>query len=149
MSFLVKGSAKGLERLDGPILDDAGNVVTAPVVITAPSIVANDQPVTNNQVTIAEVHAAVDGWIVIHNQTDTGDIELPGIVGKAYVEAGSNFDVVIELDSAVNYSSGQLLFPMLHIDEDPVQEYNFPGVDVPEVFGFAAENTVVTSLTVQ
>lgn len=139
----------GSNGLDGPILNDNGEVVTAPIVITAPSIIANDQPVTNNQVTIAEVHAATNGWIVVHNQTSAGDIELPEIVGKAYVEAGSNFDVVIDLDSEVTYTSGQLLFPMLHIDEAPVEEYNFPGVDVPEVFGFSSENTVVTSFVVQ
>lgn len=139
----------GSNGLDSPIVGEDGNVVTSPVVITAPAIVANDQPVTENKVTIAEVHAATDGWIVIHNQTATGEMELPDIIGKTYVSAGSNFDVVVELDENITYTAGQKLYPMLHIDEAPVEEYNFPGVDIPEVFGFAAENTVVTSFTVQ
>ncbi|MFZ6051490.1 DUF7282 domain-containing protein [Halocola ammonii] len=133
---------------DGPILDSDGNVVTSPITIMSTSIEVQNQPVMNNTITIDQVNAAVDGWIVVHNEMG-GEIELPGIVGKTAVQAGMNNDVVIELDDEVTYNTGQSLFPMLHIDEGPLGEYNFPGVDVPEVFGFSESNIIVTEITVQ
>jgi len=139
----------GSNGLDGPIFDDAGNVVTAPITISSASITASDQAVSSNQITIDEVVAAVDGWLVVHNDDGTGNITLPDIIGKAKVTAGVNTNVVIDLDDTETYTAGQKLFPMLHIDEAPVDEYNFPGVDAPEVFGFSADNIIVTSLTVQ
>ncbi len=139
----------GSNGLDIPIKNERGAVVTAPIEITSASIAAVDQSVTNNQVVIAEVVAAVDGWIVIHNDDGTGNITLPAIIGKTKVMAGVNTNVVIDIDAANTYTVGQKLFPMLHIDEAPIDEYNFPGVDIPEVFGFTATNVIVTSITVQ
>jgi hypothetical protein len=139
----------GSSGFDGPIIDDQGNVVTSPIEIYAPGIIANDQPVVNREVVINEVDAATDGWIVIHNDNGSGDITLPQIIGKTAVDAGVNSNVVIELADTVNISSGQKLFPMLHIDADPSGEYNFPGVDAPEVFGFEDNNIIVTSISVQ
>jgi hypothetical protein len=138
----------GSNGQDGPIIDSDGNVVTSPITIMSTSIEVQDQPVMNNSITIDQVNAAVDGWIVVHNEMG-GEIELPGIVGKTAVQAGVNNDVVIELDDEVTYTAGQSLFPMLHIDEGPLGEYNFPGVDVPEVFGFSSSNIIVTQITVQ
>lgn len=139
----------GNNGFDGPILDDNGNVVTSPIEVYSPTITVSDQEVVNNQIVVAEVNAAADGWIVVHNDNGSGDITLPQIIGKTKVQSGSNSNVVIELDDMVNYEAGQKLFPMLHIDESPVNEYNFPGVDVPEVFGFEGNNIIVTSITVQ
>lgn len=139
----------GSNDLDNPILDSEEAVVTAPIVVSAPSITAADQVITENQIVIAEVVAARDGWLVIHNDDGTGSITVPDNVGMARVTAGVNTDVVVELDDTETYTAGQLLFPMLHLDLDPVEEYNFPGVDLPEVFGFETENVIVTSFTVQ
>lgn len=133
---------------DGPIVDSNGNVITSPITITSTSIDVEDQSVDGNTITIDQVNAAVDGWIVVHNEMG-GEIELPGIVGKTAVQAGVNNNVVIELDDEVTYTAGQSLYPMLHIDEAPNGEYNFPGVDVPEVFGFSETSIIVTAITVQ
>ncbi|TDQ32647.1 DUF7282 domain-containing protein [Zeaxanthinibacter enoshimensis] len=141
----------GNNGMDTPILDAEGNVVTSAVVISAASVTAADQAVTEGTVVIDEVVAAVDGWIVIHNEDGMGNITLPGIIGKAKVTAGVNTDVEIELDESVNITSGQKLFAMLHIEGENPDEYNFPGADIPEVFGFAVDNAnvIVTEITVQ
>lgn len=139
----------GQSGLDAPITDNGGNVVTSSIVVSAPSISVDDQPINSHTVTIAKVVAATDGWLVIHNDDGTGNITLPGIVGKTAVHAGINTDVQVKLDSdMVTYHSGQKLFAMLHIDAAPKGEYNFPGVDVPEVFGNTAGNIIVKSFTV-
>lgn len=127
----------GANGFDNPI-------TFAPIEITAPSVTAEDQLVTDNMVTITEVNAAVDGWIVIHEDNGSG---APGsVIGHAFVEAGINTDVMVDV-SAGNVASGDVLFPMLHI-EDPVDgEYGFPdNGDGPEVFNEG--NVIVVSLTV-
>ncbi|MDC6350446.1 hypothetical protein PP178_02705 [Zeaxanthinibacter sp. PT1] len=141
----------GNNGLDTPILDDAGNAVTSAIVISAASVTAVDQTVTEGKVMIDEVVAAVDGWIVIHNDDGMGNMVLPDIIGKAKVTAGVNSNVEITLDEGVNITSGQKLFAMLHIDGENPDEYNFPGADIPEVFGFAGDNAnvIVTEITVQ
>lgn len=140
----------GANGFDGPIIDD-GNIVMSSIEVSAPSITAVDQPVTGDQIIIAEVFAAVDGWIVVHNDNGSGEIELPGIIGRTKVNAGVNTNVVIDLDATNTYTVGQKLFPMLHIDESPLDEYNFPGVDLPELYSFTngEANIIVTAITVE
>ena len=137
------------QTLDPPLTNLAGDVIITPIMIMPSMIMADDQEVTNS-VTL-DVNAAADGWIVVHNMKDDG-IELPGIIGKTAIKKGMNQNVTIMLDEGVNIMSGQQLFPMVHIDESPVGEYNFPGVDGPEVFGFNEKgeaNIVVTSINVK
>jgi len=150
---------KGTYEFDGssssadmPITDASGNIVMQPITISAPSIMADNQVVDGNMVKIAEVDAAVDGWIVIHNDDGTGNITLPGIIGKTYVNVGMNKDVMIQLDSTVQIAPGQKLFPMLHVDDPANGNYDFPANgDGPEVFGFNGTdpNILVTSINVE
>ena len=140
----------GKSGLDGPIMEN-GNIVTSPIRIMSPSISIKNQPVTNNTITIDTVVAAVDGWLVVHNDDGTGNITLPGIIGKTMVHKGVNTNVVVHLDASNTYKSGQKLFPMLHIDAAPVGQYDFPGTDAPEIYGNKAfpGNVIFTSITVQ
>lgn len=138
----------GTNGLDAPVTDSNDDVVMSSINIYSASITANDQLVVNNQVTIDEVEAPVDGWLVVHNDDGSGNMELPGIIGKTYVTAGTNTDVVVELDAGNIYTPGQKLFPMLHIDEPPMNTYTFPGDDLPEVFGFSTNNIIVVEMTV-
>ncbi len=134
---------------DLPITDMEGNIVMSSINVRSPYVEANDQPVMNNMITLETVYAAVDGWIVVHNDDGTGNIVLPDIIGKTPVTKGMNENVQIMIDENITYTPGQKLFPMLHIDEAPINEYNFPGVDVPEIFGNEEMNIIMTSINVQ
>jgi hypothetical protein len=127
----------GETTLDLPLKNLAGAIIMKPITLTSSKITASDQMVTNS-VTVT-VNAAADGWIVVHNSNTDGSIVLPGIIGKTKVKAGLNQNIEIKLDEGVSIVSGQKLYPMLHIDREPKGEYNFPGVDLPEVFGFDKE----------
>jgi len=127
----------GTNGLDSPLANLEGEVIVKPIKVSPATITVSDQVVTNS-VTVT-VNAATDGWIVIHNDMGDGSIILPGIIGKAEVKKGANNNVVVMLDDDVTITRGQKLFPMLHIDMAPLGEYNFPGVDSPEVFGFDME----------
>lgn len=138
----------GQNGLDAPLLNSDSSIVMKSIIVSKPSITADDQPVNNHEITIAKVNAGTDGWLVVHNDNGLGGMVLPGDVGKTHVQAGENTNVVVKLDSTVTFNTGQKLFLMLHIDADPVGEYDFPGVDVPEIFG-TAQDIVLTSITVQ
>lgn len=127
----------GESALDLPLKNLSGAIIMKPITLTTATITASDQVVTNS-VTVT-VNAATDGWIVVHNSDTDGSIVLPGIIGKTKVKAGLNQNIEIKLDEGVTIVSGQKLYPMLHIDRTPLGEYNFPGVDQPEVFGFDGE----------
>lgn len=144
----------GANGFDGPVLDADGNIVMSSIEITAPSLTVNDQAVNNNQIVIAEVNAAADGWLVVHNDDGTGNIVLPDIIGKVLVSKGINTNVTVDLDASETYTSGQFLFPMLHLDNGTIGEYEFDGVGVfdgPEIFSNDAfpGNVIFTSFTVQ
>lgn len=145
----VKGAYEfdGKNGLDSPLVNTEGEVIMKPILLSPASITASSQKVSNT-VTVS-VNAAADGWLVIHNDQGDGTITLPGIIGKIAVKKGLNNNIVVELDNDVVITKGQKLFPMLHIDKEPKGEYNFPGVDAPEVFGFDKEgnaNIIVTSI---
>lgn len=143
----------GNNNLDPPFTVD-GAPVMSPISINSAMIMSPDMDINNNMITIPQVTAAADGWLVIHNDDGMGGIVLPGIIGKAMVSEGVNTNVTIALDSSVNYMAGQSLFPMLHLDNGQIGVYEFDGnseFDGPEIFGNEAfpNNVIFTSFTVQ
>ncbi|MFL5806953.1 MAG: hypothetical protein ACJ8CR_35145, partial [Roseiflexaceae bacterium] len=85
-----------------------GNVVMKQISITAPAaggqaapadaVDVDDQPLKNGSITVAEIYASVDGWIVAH--LDEGG--KPGkVIGHTAVKTGDNKDVKIKLDEDV------------------------------------------------
>jgi len=128
----------GANGLDNPITTEEGEIVMTEIEISAPSVTADNQAVSENMVTIEEVNAAVDGWIVIHE--DDGNGKPGAVLGQTFVEAGTNSDVMVDLGNAT-FSGGEMLYPMLHIESPADGEYGFPdNGDGPEVFG---ENVIV------
>lgn len=124
----------GSNGLDAPLEYIAGGIILKAVTVTPTTITVSAQSVTNS-VTLS-VNAATDGWIVIHNSNSDGSIISQSIIGKTAIKAGLNQNIVISLDNNVTITAGKKLYPMVHIDNVPKGVYNFPGVDVPEVFGF-------------
>lgn len=143
----------GNNDLDPPYVVE-GVPVMSPININSASIDVSSATVANGTVTIPEVVAAADGWLVIHNDDGSGGIVLPGIIGKTMVSKGVNTNVTIQLDAGVNITSGQMLFPMLHLDTGIIGQYEFDGnsnADGPEIFGndpFPG-NVIFTSFQVQ
>jgi plastocyanin len=102
--------------------------VAAPVAAAADAVAASDQAITNGSITVANVTASVDGWIVAH--LDEGG--KPGkVIGNTAVKKGDNKNVTIKLSEAV--ATGGKLWPMLHIDAGVIGTYEFPGPDAPVV----------------
>lgn len=130
----------GNNGFDAPITDEDGEIVMTSITISAPSITAEAQVISENMISIGEVKAAVDGWLVIHADNEGAPGE---VLGQTMVSAGSNTDVIVDLGSAV-FAGGETLWPMLHIESPADGEYGFPdNGDGPEVFG---EDVVVVSI---
>src|SRR6266498_2662181 len=136
---------------DVPVKDAAGNIVMKQITVTAaggaPAAEAKDavevdnQAIKNNSITIEEVYASKDGWIVAHLDENGA----PGkVLGHTAVKAGESKDVVITLSEGVPV--GGKLWPMLHIDVGTFGTYEFPGADVP--VKDAAGNIVMKQITV-
>lgn len=131
----------GQNGTDGPVTDAEGDIVMSQITVSPATITVEDQLVDDNTVVIDQVVSRVDGWIVIHNQNNEGDIELPGIIGRAPISSGVNNNVEITIDDDIVLEDNQLLYPMLHIDTGELDTYEFPGPDVPEVYGFNSEGS--------
>jgi flagellar biosynthesis GTPase FlhF len=105
-------------------------LLAVPVLVSAqdvtPAVTVSDQESDGTSVTIANVAAAVPGWIVIHIDADG----RPGpVLGQTAVEVGDNSDVVVELDPPLEEDT--VLWAMLHVDEGEAGVYEFPGPDGP------------------
>jgi len=73
-------------------------------------LVASDQPVVGGAITVANVTAAADGWIVAH--LDEGG--KPGkVLGQTLVKAGTNANVQIKLSQAVDVGANDARPPGL------------------------------------
>ncbi len=117
---------------DPPVLDAGGNVISPPFVVTILNrVVVADQTAggNNDQITIAESTYLDNGFVVIHEADGNGNVS-PTIIGISdYLDPGSNFDLVIDLDREV--VDGETLFAMLHEDSNGNQGYDGAVTDRP------------------
>jgi hypothetical protein len=103
-----------------------GQPIMASFTLTLPvDAFIRDQPVINNTVQIERVSMAAPGWAVIHPD-DGGQPGL--IIGFAFLEAGVNENVVVEL--LVSDATPQM-YLRLHEDSGTAGEFDFPGGDGP------------------
>lgn len=128
---------------DPPIMSNNMTVMDS-ATIRAPMVEVSDQAVESNEITIDQARVGVRSWVVVHLADSQGQ---PGeVVGWTQLTQSNNSDVTVSLDDSKTYSSGDVLFAMLHIDAPPADQFGFPGGDdVPEVFGFdeAGEGIIV------
>lgn len=90
-----------------------------------PSVTVNDQEISDNLVTVAEVVSDGPSWIVIHADQEGA----PGpVVGHSAVSEGVNTDVTVEIDTE---NATETLYAMLHTDVGEAGVYEFPGADGP------------------
>lgn len=96
-----------------------------------PSVSADDQQLKNNTVTIKEVIAPADGWLLIQQNLE-GDVPGP-VLGYAAVKAGTNTDITVVLD----YGSDEItpeLQAMIHEDTGEQGKLDFPEGDMPLMY---------------
>lgn len=102
-----------------------------------PSLSVSPQELMNGQVTIDAVTLEQDGFVVVHAYDTNNDLVLTPPLGVMYLTAGTHENVMVDLDpmllSEYGYDMGtKNVLPMLHIDANMNQTYEFPdGGDVP------------------
>jgi formylmethanofuran dehydrogenase subunit D len=116
-----------------------------------PALEVSDQAAMGTTVTIDVAILAEDGFIVVHAFDRDGELVLTPPLGLVYLPAGRHENVAIELDPALleTYGYGSEpkdVLPMLHVDADGNQSYEFPdGPDVPVTIG---DDMVVATMAV-
>ena len=108
---------------DLPVLVNGEPLVVAIEVTYPPDVFIFDQPVVNEEIVVERVISEGPGWLAVHAD-DEGQLGL--IIGIAPLEDGLNEQVIVLL--AETPVTNQL-FIMLHQDEDPVGQFDFPGPD--------------------
>ncbi len=103
--------------------------VDTPAAAIVPKVTVNDQTLNPaDRVLVTTVVAAQNGFVVIHEANEDGDIG--GAIGNTFISKGTSPDVTVNLDR--DGVDGETLFAMLHIDGDGNGEYLFPnGPDTP------------------
>lgn len=102
-----------------------------------PALTVSDQTVSDGALTLDTVTVAEDGFVVVHAYDTAGELVLTPPLGVTYLTAGTHENVQVALDEAflVLYGYGseaKAVLPMLHIDANANQSYEFPeGPDVP------------------
>ena len=114
----------------------------APVAQATGKVTASDQPLVNKTITVANVSAGQDGWIVAHLDEGGG----PGrVLGQTAVKKGENANVKITLSEDLKVDSK--LWPMLHIDAGTLGTYEFPGADAPVIAASGKPEMVQIAIT--
>ena len=103
-----------------------------------PSLTVFDQTLSDGTVTIDTIVAEEDGFIVVHAFDANGEVVLTPPLGLTYIEAGESRYVSVSLDSDLlaqyGYTDAKNVLPMLHVDANDNQTYEFPGgPDVPVI----------------
>ncbi len=115
-----------------------GSSLLGTLAFAQPSLSVFDQTLAAGTVTIDTVVAEEDGFIVVHAFDANGEVVLTPPLGLTYIEAGENRYVSVSLDSELlaqyGYDEAKNVLPMLHIDANENQTYEFPdGPDVPVI----------------
>lgn len=106
-----------------------------PLAGLTPSILVSAQ--SGPAAVIDSVTLAQDGFVVVHAFDMSGELVLTPPLGVTYLSAGYHENVSVELDAellaANGYGAGaKNVLPMLHVDANANQVYEFPdGGDVP------------------
>jgi LPXTG-motif cell wall-anchored protein len=134
---------------DAPVIVN-GNIIMKQITVTeaaasggqaaTDAVEVDNQPIKDGGITVEEIYATVDGWIVAH--LDEGG--KPGkVIGNTAVKKGESNNVVIKLSESVPV--GGKLWPMLHVDAGAIGTYEFPGPDAPVIVN---GNIIMKQITV-
>lgn len=119
---------------------------TEAVTVLSPAFSITDPTITNNALTFDNVTTATSGWIVVYNADP--DSETAEVIGSTFVTESEN-NVVVNLKEGFTYTSGQEIFARLHLDDPEDESFTYetdPAQDIPEIFGFDADNTITQTI---
>jgi hypothetical protein len=122
------GDAFDFPRNDLPVLLPDGRLPNPFSVNTNPGryLIGRDQP-AGDSVIIPIVVADIDTWVVVY---DNEALEEATILGRTWVPAGLQHDVVVELDEPVE--AGTTLYAILHVASATAESFSYPnGPDIP------------------
>lgn len=94
--------------------------------VLQPSVTVKDQQIVNGTVTIPQVVANGNWWLVIHRQDSNG--QMGEYIGQTLVKNGVNTNVVVKINTNL---ATPVLYAMLHYDNPPIGILQFPGSDTP------------------
>ena len=95
----------------------------AETAIVQRDILVPDQSVVSDTVTVDQVAAPEDAWIVIYNAENGAPDQ---ILGKTLIEAGVQNDIEVSIDSA---RATSLAFVVLHADTGAIGIWDYPSAD--------------------
>lgn len=138
----------GLFEYDGGDADEPvslnGNDLMEMVAIEAPAIEVADQSIDQGQITVDLAKIGIDGWVVIHEENENGAVG--DVIGITSLPPGENQNIQVEMQNTEKIMTGDKLYAMLHINQEPLETFDFPGVDNPEVFGYNEDDQAITVL---
>jgi hypothetical protein len=121
------GDAFDFPRNDPPVLYN-GRLPNPFSLYTNPGryLVARDQP-AGDSVIIPIVVSDINTWVVVY---DNEALAEATILGRTWVPAGLQYDVVVELDEPV--AAGTTLYAILHVATTTADSFSYPnGPDIP------------------
>lgn len=124
-----------------------GDFAANPIRIKSPVIIATDQPVSQNRIRIDQIVSGTDGWVVVYIEDGSQSLGLS--VGHTRISEGKEKDVPVSLLDTVDYEKGMELHLRLHLDKGKFGKYEYPGPDVPEIFGNSGNNEIITSIALE
>jgi len=123
-----------VEGADAPVVD--GDRVVVFGIPTVPSI-APRAMLDGNMLRLDNVLTDAQSWMVVH--ADNGEGAPGPILGVTPLVAGNNRGVQVELEGDIT----DTLFPMLHVDDGVLGEYEFGTVEGADAPAFVGEMMVV------
>lgn len=104
--------------VDGPVMGTGGADVAESFVLTvesANSVSAEDQaPSDTNTLTIGSITLEENGWVIAHADADG---EIGAAISEAeFITAGTQTDVVLQLNEGVTLAPGDVVYIVLHED---------------------------------
>ena len=113
---------------DLPVIVNGQPLIASFAVTLPPDVFVLDQPVVDGKIEVERVISDGPGWLVVYFDEN----DLPArIIGSAPLADGLNEQVEVEV---VERAATDKLHIIIHNDDEPVGEFNFPGADEPRLY---------------
>jgi hypothetical protein len=92
-----------------------------------------NQNMNSGTITVAQVVLDKNGWVVIHRGVEAGGPMVPNIISEpAFVQAGTQTNVMVDLKEGESIGVNEQVYVMLHTDTGQEEVYEFNGGDTPD-----------------
>lgn len=118
-------------------------VATESITVSSPTFSVADQAVVDNTITVENISAGEDSFLVAFGENEDGTINEDDVLGSAFVPAGQTQSATITFEEGKTPVAGTAISTRLHRDVNRDGIFD-PTLDTPETFNFnAPDNTVV------